>query len=220
LLSTVFFIHLQKTAGTSINHAAVEQFSRDRVLMLYGSDSRWTSASAKAIIARPHAQRRELYNALSDHIVSNDIAFFSSHLSAARLRCFDPERAFTILRNPVDRVISQYFFFRQRKHTSETIEEFIERPENRNRQSRSLLGVDLESLAAVGITERYGPFLEFLNGRLGLQFRQVHRKRGGLIKALRARMLGASLLRHIAELNEEDEGLYERALRIVSRRGD
>lgn len=222
-MSTVFFIHLQKTGGTSINHAAVEQFSRDRVMMLYGPTSQWTSAAAIEIMSRPRpkgGRRRERYHALSEYILSHDIAFFSSHLPANYLPCFDPDRAFTLLRNPVERVISQYFFFRQQKHTSETIEEFIEHAENRNHQSRMLRHMTLEDLAAVGIMERYEPFLAHLNRRLGLQFRQVHQKRAGLLKTIRARMLSASLLKRIAELNEDDARLYEKALDIVNRRGD
>jgi hypothetical protein len=219
-LSTVFFIHLQKTAGTSINRAAVEQFSRERVLMLYGPDSQWTSPPAAEIMSRPKTDRGRRLRVLSDYIVDNDIAFFASHVSAARLRCFDPDRSFTILRNPVERVISQYFFFREKGRTGEAIEEFIERPENRNHQSRTLSGLSLEALAAVGITERYEPFLAHLNKTLGLRFQHVHEKRAGLIKQIRAKMLGASLLARIAELNEGDAELYEQALEIVKRRGD
>jgi len=218
-LSTVFFIHLQKTAGTSINQAAVEEFSRERVLMLYGRDSQWTSPAALQIVSRAKANRSDRLAALSSYIEENDVAFFSSHVSAALLRCFDPSRAFTILRNPVERVISQYFFFRQKDRTKESLGEFVERPENRNLQSRTLQGLELESLAAVGVVERYGLFLSCLNRRLGLHFRQSHQKRGGFLKNVRSKMISPLLRRRIAALNENDAALYERALEIAQRRG-
>ena len=83
--------------------------------MVYGRKSQWSTPFATQLVY----VRRELSYArrmaiLSEHIVANRIAFFSSHLCAAHLPCFDPARAFTILRDPVERVLSEYTSFSRR----------------------------------------------------------------------------------------------------------
>jgi hypothetical protein len=185
--------------------------------MAYGKDSRWTSPAARAVMEKTRS-RTEQFAAFSAHIVDNDIAFFSSHASAKRLHCFNPSSAFTILRDPVERVISHYFFLVRKGRTRYSLEEFIERPEFRNEQARALEGLDLDTLAAVGITERFEEFVHYVNLRLGLSFDVVHRKRGGLLKDLRAKMIGRSLRHRIGALNADDAAIYRRARAIVEAR--
>lgn len=217
-MSTIYFLHLQKTAGTSINDAAIAEFTRERVLLVYGNDSQWTSNAAKEI-RMAAKDRADHLRRLADYIETHGIAYFASHMAATGLSSFDPGRAFTILRDPVERVISQYFFFRQQRRTDETLEAFVERPENRNHQSQKLMGVDLEHLAAVGVTERFAPFVAHLNERLGTSFKVVHRKRGGLVKDFKSSRVNEAVRRRIAELNSADADLYRRALAIAARRG-
>jgi hypothetical protein len=210
---------VQKTGGTSILHAAREQFGADKVLMLYGSDSRWTSPAARELAARTRGDARASYAAFADHIEANRVAFFASHMSAARLRCFTPAQAFTVVRDPVERVISQYFFFVRKRRTEDSLEEFIERPEHQNHQARALAGLDLEALGALGVLERYPEFVARLNARFNLNFALVHRKRGGLLKEVQALLIGKALRRRIAALNEEDAALYERAFALFELHG-
>ena len=215
-VSTLFFIHLHKTGGTSVRHAAREEFPPEKMLMLYGKGSQWTSPAARAIADRPGPFAEKMAR-LSDHIVANDIAFFSSHLSAAHLPCFDPGRAFTILRDPVERVLSQYYFFRNAGRTEDTLEAFVERPEHRNFQHRKLDGLDLERLGIVGVLERYDDFIGRLNAKFGLRFAASHENRGGLLKRIHASRAGDAVRRRIEALNEEDAAIYARAVDLATR---
>ena len=160
---------------------------------------------------------RGAWRMLSEHIVENRIAFFSSHLCAAHLPCFDPARAFTILRDPVERVLSEYYFFSAEGLSQDPLEVFIERPEHRNVQHRKLAPVDLNSLGAVGVLESYDAFIAQLNERFGLSFVPLHENRGGLVKRIQAGRVGADVRRRIEALNEADVAIYRKALEIAPR---
>jgi hypothetical protein len=214
-VGTLFFIHIRKTGGTSVMHAAREHFGSERTLLVYGARSQWTSPAALKIMAATRDPRQRLA-LFANHIEQNDIAFFSSHISAAGLRGFHSARAFTILRNPVERVLSHYFFMRKKGRTDEPLEAFIERPEYWNEQTRALSGINLDALAVVGILERFGAFIDALNGRFALRLTAEHRKDGGLLKDIRAKLVGASVRRRIEALNAEDVALYEQAARLAA----
>lgn len=218
-MDTLFFIHLRKAGGTSIRAAARRQFPPERILMAYGRNSKWSTPAVIEIVHRPDITFKERMALLSDYIVANDIAFFSSHISAAHLPCFDPARGFTIVRDPVERVLSEHHFLRKQGHTTAPIEEFIELPEQRDVQARNIARLDLGSLAIVGILEHYDEFIDRLNTRFGLSFARLHENRGGFLK--RVAMLrdgGQAIRRRIEALNEEDVALYRKALDLVSRR--
>jgi hypothetical protein len=213
-MQTLFFLHLQKTGGTSVRRAARGYFPGASIIMHYGKNSRWTSPAALEIMSRPGTQAERL-KWLSDYIVANDIAFFASHMPATRLDCFDAKHAFTLVRDPVERVISQYFYSRSKGWTGATLAAFIEEPGNQNLQSRKLKAVDLETLGAVGVLERYDAFVDRLNKSFGLCFGVFTSKRGGVLKEVRSRLLSKDLRHRIAELNQEDIALYRRALELA-----
>jgi hypothetical protein len=87
----VIFLHIPKTAGQSVHTALVKAFGQEAICP-----------------ARVNEQlARMTINELNRYQV------FSGHLDWAMLDCIKgPKYVFTILRNPVDRILSFYFYLR------------------------------------------------------------------------------------------------------------
>jgi len=89
--SKVIFLHIPKTAGQSVHTALVNAFGKDEVCPVRVNDQ----------------LRRMSINELNKYRV------FSGHLDWSLLDCLRGQKyVFTILREPMDRILSFYFFLR------------------------------------------------------------------------------------------------------------
>ena len=93
----LFFLHIPKTAGTTLNAILDDNLSRKNILDLYTDD-----------------QRRQLKQTTYDQI--SQYALVRGHVFITDFgQILDgpvPFRVFTFLRDPVDRVVSEYFFLK------------------------------------------------------------------------------------------------------------
>lgn len=180
--------------------------------MSYGKDADTTHPYANELMYyRPDLQIGEKLQLLSNYITQNDIAFYSSHMSAAYLPCFDPERAFSLFREPVEQVISHYYFLKSRRRIAQTLEEYIETPNSQNVQTHSFGPADLDRIALVGLLEEYEAFVGRLNHRFGLAFKTVHKNGRSLASRVIGQKPSPALRAHIERLNASDVDLYHRA---------
>lgn len=210
--NTIFFMHIPKTAGTSVRHSAQQYFGEDRALLLYGDGARSTSP---ALQERFHGTwstltHRERSSKLSDFLIENDVTFFSSHIQMDRLSCFEPQRAFTIVREPVGRVISHYHQY-LKMHPKLTIEEFIALSKNQNVQSRTLNKTSLDQIAVIGLQDQFEETLARVNRHFQIELKYEKLNTAPLLTQIKNRFLSKELLQKIRALNEKDLDLYERA---------
>jgi Sulfotransferase family len=91
----LIFVHIPKTAGTTFRRVLERQYSADEVLPLYESEL------GKELASIPPAQMNRLRVVLGHF-------YFGAHAFIPR-----PSTYVTFLRDPVDRVLSHYYFVRQ-----------------------------------------------------------------------------------------------------------
>jgi hypothetical protein len=115
----IVFLHIPKTAGQSVHSLLVDIFGREAI------------APARVnhqlrLLSIPEMRRHRVY---------------SGHLDWALLDCLEgPRFAFTILRDPVDRILSFYFFLR--KEAAAHTEAELNLPQNQGKHAALTLSVD------------------------------------------------------------------------------
>lgn len=209
---TIFFMHIPKTAGTSVRYSAKQYFGEDRAMLLYGDGAQSTSPPLQERFfgTWSHLSQVQRFVKLSDYLVENKIPFFSSHARLDQLPCFVPERAFAIFREPVARVVSHYHQH-LKKHDWLPIEEFIELPVQQNVQCRTLGKTVLEQLGIVGLQNEFEETLARVNRFFQIDLRFAKRNTSSLTAQLKNRFLSKELLQRIETLNDKDMELFERA---------
>ena len=228
-----FFLHIPKTAGTTLNTILDDNLPKDRILSLY-------TESQHRALADICYDDLALYKLVRGHVFITD---FTEILDGPV-----PFRVFTFLRDPVQRVISEFHFLKRwpKSHLYDylnrndvslleyvTSDEKVLRNRGRNNMVNSLSGVrgaDLDEgldlawhhlkdrFAFFGILERFDESLLMLKRLMGLGSAFYERQN------VRGTSLDAPLTREefeiICEHNRYDLLLYERAVEEFSRRVD
>lgn len=203
-------IHIPKTAGRTFREILKSQYGVDGVLSL---DHYYLTKQNEQLADHP----TDRYPVIHGHLPYRQISKVALPSS----------KYITWLRHPVDRVISNYYHYRdsvfpakQKRNPSAqlvSIEDFIERPKRRNKMSQYLEGIDLEALFFVGFQEQFkadvvrlGRKLQWRISELPLQMRVNENKR----TKQSAPSLPEELIMRIRKCNEKDLALYEKAKQL------
>lgn len=156
----LFFVHIPKTAGTSFRIGAENYFRTDDIIYDYGKDSPVTSSIAQ----------RYLYSPTSDvwafgQACANEKApLVCGHVGIRKfISLFGASNTFTFLRDPLERMASEYEHFVRNYDYKGSFRDFYSRPIMHNRQSKILHGVDVEAIGMLGLMECYKESLAMLN---------------------------------------------------------
>jgi len=211
----IISVHIPKTGGGSFEQVLASQFG-----------SRLVSFNITHVtIPAWHPQRwlQELKAAWFWHRLPSNWAVVHGHFRARDVvRRFPEARLAVWLRDPVERVVSHYYYWLRQPHflhptcrrmvrRKMSLEQFAELRPLQNIHVRFLQGIDIERFDFVGLTEQYERSLElfsrrFLGGRRLPTFaRNVNPQRSRSRYDIPPRLRG-----RIAELNQLDIELYQR----------
>ncbi len=136
----------------------------------------------------------------------------------------------TWLRDPVERVISNYFYLKKiiqeklnENNTDsnlgnrmlKSIEEFASFEENRNRMSKFLKGALLEDFFFIGIVERFEEDIKTLSQLLDWKSYPIKRQNQ---TSKEMELITTSIREEIKKLNEQDVDVYKEVLNIRKKR--
>lgn len=227
------FIHLPKTAGSSFRQALARQLLPEHNISI---DK-----------LRGHKKRDDAFKEMVDDFIALDkerrFAFASGHIKmneALRIReCADrPVKFITMLRNPVDRVISEYRYQRTPVHpqheefckTYPTLESFIEDPRSQNKMHRHLAlknerieqTIDRieKDFSIVGLLEMYPFSTRLCSHLLGVEIPSGERVRVTEKTDRNQVALEETLLTKIKSLNKFDEQMWHHFRELLVRMRD
>jgi hypothetical protein len=231
----LFFLHIPKCGGTSLDAA---------LRTLYG-DGR----ECLRFYAHAHADAAKLIDVDERRLIEYALFYFLSHRHARYVSGHFPfsenaHRTFagawdfiTLLRHPVERWYSQYFYNRFKVHEhfriTEELPAFIDSPRAPRLANASILqltarGIDeilarpfecagdaiavLDKFALVGCLERLDAFVDRFENRYGSRLTVPRLQVNPAPPSLRAAPIDSAIRRRVEEICEADLLVYEHAL--------
>jgi hypothetical protein len=223
---TVIFLHIPRTAGTTLNRIIDRHYRKDFIYTL------WIDGSLD-VFKELNSTRRSEIRVLRGH------AGFGLHKFVPGTAAY-----FTILRNPIERAISYYYFIRRTPHhycydlaTSDDMDlkGFLESkadPMADNAQTRLIAGLETgqeigfgecteelleaakrnlrENISVVGLTEEFDTTLLLLRKAFGWQ-RLFYARQNVSVNRPPKRALSQATLHAITDTNTLDLKLYQYA---------
>lgn len=212
-MAPIFFVHIPKTAGTSFRKAAEEYYSPANVVYDYSPGSEETSP---LILEWIH----EKSDWLGCHhaFEQSNIAFLSGHVHAKKyVHLFGISQTVTFLREPVQRIVSEYNHFVRHHGYQGDLVSFYRKPQFINRQTKMLQKVPLEAIGFLGLTEEYDASLTMLNHRYGMEIPSIAMNMGRE-DTHKGYELPEAQLEEIRTLNQDDIRVYRRAVKLFKQR--
>lgn len=210
----IYFAHIGKTGGTSVRHAAYQHFGEDRCVCLYAEGrSGNTGGALEAFTSELAAtgKPRDAVMKVLDLLEEKRPAFFSTH-NPMFGRFLPADNTVAFFRDPVDRAISEYNFWKNLGRDIAAFEDYALDPAHANKQATTVRNIDLDDIAVVGITSEHEASIEMINRRFGVALPTLRsNKTAWRPWKVKRGALPPDLIRQIEDLNADDMAIYDRA---------
>lgn len=193
------FVHIPKTAGTSFTKGLEAVLGKKNIAYDYGASSKATSNEVMRCV---YNDDTDLYAELESYTA------ISGHFSADKYRDVFPEaRLLTFVRNPVERVWSEFVHIKSHYGYSHSFERFVKNPVNRNRMATCFGSQHIRDFEFIGLTEEYDRSLDMLDYMSGLCLPKYNIN----IMPGKKNVLSDEAREMVEELNSADIALYSAA---------
>jgi len=211
----IIHIHIPKTAGTSLLNVLQKKYSSNEICTIKRRGLTGNSIKDNSDIINHHISKE--HKILHGHLFYKEIS--------PVLKMNKDVKIITFLRNPVDRVISNYLFFKQRifeekvnknelSRKDETLMEYARLEESQNRQSKFLDGLDLEKLYFLGIMETFSEDTKNLCQKLGINISDIPELNKNKHFEISGLKISEEDIQEIKSFNQKDLLLYQKALEL------
>jgi hypothetical protein len=209
----IVFVHVPKTAGTSLRVALGRNPGKRVLLQDYGPGKE-TSDAIRALQGPPAR-----YATLREAVAAPGGLLLIGHFPAERYwDLFNADSFVTFLRDPVARVVSEWNHKVTLTGLAEDLATYAGRPAHRNQMTR-MLGPDWRRFGFVGLTERYEASLPQLSAHIGLRVPTERRNEGQYPQGMSRAQVDAGTAARIAEWNAEDAALHAAVKAVWDRHG-
>lgn len=206
--SPIVFIHIPKTAGTSFRLGANRYFGENHICCDYGPLSQETSE----IVQQRMIKKTDPWH-FKNAFEGKKYLFMSGHYQDLRyVRILGVEGSVVFLREPLQRILSEYKHFVRHNNYKKGFGEFYRTKQFINRQSKMMRGIPWASIGFIGITEYYDTSLNLFNDRFGVSFTRFEENlsRKTIVEDYE---LDPDQERELRQLNSDDISLYRQACR-------
>jgi len=145
------FVHIPKTAGTSLRKGLEAALSREVIEYDYGLDSAETTPLVREFIY----ERKDPW-LFRQKCCSQNVKVVAGHFAAEKyVHLFGAERLVTFLREPLQRIISEFKHFQRHNGFEGSFEDYFNRPSFKNRQTALIGQVPIPLCGFVGLTDYF-----------------------------------------------------------------
>lgn len=212
-------VHIRKSGGSSFRQELKDYYG-DKLLLDYGDE-----IGSSVLSSKYKRLKSKVMLFQNRQIISKQYDIVHGHFFADKYDLLDINlQLVTFLRNPIQRVLSNYYYLKRnpyRKHPDAepihrkklSLEEYIMHKDARNLQAQFLNGKKLSDFTFIGITERYEESIKLFNRVFSTNLKSQYMENVNPKKD-KEYDITPDLLKLIITYNELDYELYQNAINI------